>query len=110
VRRLLAVLAAALVAAVPAGAASQVWLDVAGSRPLVVRGGGFRAGEQVLVRATVAHASGVERTVRASRGGGFVLRFPTVVLPRCRGYVVRATGSLGTRAVVRELPECPDVG
>jgi hypothetical protein len=87
-------------------------LDIVDSRPLVVRGNGFKANERVVV---VLFAVG-RRWIRATEttdAGSFTARFP-VAMPRCRGFTLQAFGSRGSRA--RRLsrlhtycePETPD--
>jgi hypothetical protein len=47
------------------------------------------------------------KSVVATAAGVFIARFPTVSVQGCSGYIVRATGSKGSRAYLRHLPECP---
>jgi hypothetical protein len=63
--------------------------------PVVVRGSGFDAGEQVSV-ALLAGTRSVRRAP-ASQAGAFVVRFG-VSLGRCARYSVQAFGSAGSRA------------
>jgi hypothetical protein len=81
----------------PAGAqVSKPSLDVVDSRPLVVRGKGFKANERVVVLALSANRRWA-RTTQASEVGAFTARFP-VAMPRCRGFALHALGSRGSRA------------
>jgi hypothetical protein len=63
--------------------------------PVVVRGSGFDAGEQV----SVALSAGTRslRRAQATEAGTFVVRFG-VSLGRCARYSVQAFGSAGNRA------------
>ena len=80
-------------------------LRVPDTAPFSVRGVRFKAREQVRV---VAQVEGRHvKTVRATATGVFTVRFSTVSVQGCSGYIVRATGSKGSRAYLRHLPECP---
>jgi hypothetical protein len=75
--------------------------------PFSVRGEGFKAREPVLVGLTSGRLH-VERHVRASVGGTFLVTFATVKVSACRGYVVRALGSRGSVAIARSPSvRCP---
>jgi hypothetical protein len=75
--------------------------------PFMVRGTGFHPGERVTL--VVTAGSRVTRTITAGVRGGFTLRMTSVNLGSCAGYSVRATGSMGSRASMRIIPECPDL-
>ena len=78
-------------------------LRVPDTTPFVVRGNGFKSREQVRV---VAQVQGRRvKTVRTAATGVFTVRFAVSVQP-CTGYIVRATGSKGSRAYLRHLPSC----
>lgn len=79
-------------------------LQLASRAPLTIAGRGFGAGEAVAVTAATA---GTARTVgvTARRNGSFRARFE-LRLDRCNALVVRAAGSLGTRAVLQVEPGC----
>jgi hypothetical protein len=79
-------------------------LHIADVTPFVVRGSGFQSKERVRVvlRSNGRHV----KTLVATPSGTFKVRFPGVSLRRCVGYFVRATGSKGSRAYVRLVPEC----
>jgi hypothetical protein len=99
----------ALLAFAPSGGGStspRAALRVADVAPFTVRGSGFRAQERVRIVAQVRgrHVKGVVATAT----GTFRVRFVGVSVPACAGYVVRATGSKGSRAFVRHIPECAD--
>jgi hypothetical protein len=80
-------------------------LRVPDTTPFVVRGNSFKSRELVRV---VAQVEGRHvKTVRATATGVFTARFPAVSVRECIGYIVRATGSKGSRAYLRHLPECP---
>ena len=76
--------------------------------PVTVAGVRFKPTERVklvLVSEAVRHA----QAVTASRFGRFTAQFQGVRVDRCSGFVVQATGSLGSHAVLRsrDLTECP---
>jgi hypothetical protein len=76
---------------------STASLQVVKRVPLTLKGRSFRPGETVRVAAG-AH----ERSVRASQGGTFVLTLGG--LDRCNATRVLATGSGGSRAILKVLP------
>ena len=101
---LLTVLVAGL-APQPSAGGHRAQLAVPTSAPLTVRGTLFRSGERVVV---VAQARGTHRrTVTATTRGTFLIRFRTVMLDRCTGYLIRATGNRGSFGYLRVIPECP---
>jgi hypothetical protein len=63
--------------------------------PVVVRGSGFEAGEQVSVALSAGTRS--VRRAQATETGAFLVRFG-VSLGRCARYSVQAFGSAGNRA------------
>jgi hypothetical protein len=71
-------------------------LDVVDSRPLVVRGKGFKANERVVVLLFAAGRRWT-RATETTDAGSFTARFP-VAMPRCRGFTLHAFGSRGSRA------------
>jgi hypothetical protein len=78
-------------------------LRVPDTTPFVARGDSFKSREKVRV---VAQVEGRHvKTVRATAIGVFTVRF-AVSLQGCPGYIVRATGSKGSYAYLRHLPEC----
>lgn len=80
-------------------------LRVPDTTPFVVRGNSFKSRERVRV---VAQVQGRHvKTVRATATGVFTVRFP-VSVEVCTGYIVRATGSKGSYAYLRHLPECAE--
>jgi hypothetical protein len=78
--------------------------------PVTVAGVRFKPVERVRL---VLVPAGVRRvlTVTASRAGRFTAQFEGARLDRCSGFVVQATGSAGSHAVLlrRELTECPSL-
>jgi hypothetical protein len=93
-----------------AGAADRPALRFVDFDPLTLRATAFRSHE--LVRVTVSvNGSRHAKQVRASRVGGFVVRFgQTVTVDRCNGDVwARATGRLGSVAIAKPRPQllCP---
>ena len=95
-----AVCATVLVGVVPAGTAATVAkLRLVGTQPLVVRGESFRPGERVVV--TALTPIGPKRVVvRASVRGRLGATFQLPSQPCGKAFAIRATGGLGSRAVV----------
>src|SRR5437660_9686679 len=105
-QRLCLLLVLTLVTASAAIAAPAKLTVLPGSQ-IAVRGTTFHPGENVVlvVAAGGDHAS---KRVTAGPAGGFVARFPTVEVGSCTVFSVRATGDLGSHAVVTvRPPECP---
>src|SRR6478672_1122851 len=98
----LLILAALVVPAGSAATAPRLSLD--NPAPFTVRGLGFAPHEKVKV--VVSIKSAATRWATAGAHGGFVLRFPSLELGYCQGYVIRATGAKGSRAMLRFTPEC----
>jgi hypothetical protein len=102
-----AVLLAAAALAAPAAAGPPTRLTLVRRTPVTVDGTGFRHLERVSVRLV---APGVDRTRRrrATRSGRLTVRFG-VVVDRCSGLSVIASGAAGSRAVLRSRaqPLCP---
>lgn len=102
----LAVLALLPTASGTARPTDEPALGVRDTTPFVVRGTSFKPREKVRV---VAQVEGRHvRTVRATATGVFVARFFGVSVQGCTGYIVRATGSKGSHAYLRHLPECAE--
>jgi hypothetical protein len=78
----------------------SLWL--ADASPLVLRGGGFRPKERVVV-IVAAHRRVSRRTV-ASRRGTFELVFPGVDSSNCSGFSATAVGNRGSRASYKRAP------
>src|SRR5690242_5256874 len=98
--RMLVILAAALVAAAPAGGTTHPSLALLRAQPLTVRGTGFVARERVVLR-----TGQVRVVVRASGLGRFVAAFAAG--DRCSGGRVLAVGASGDHALLRLPPvEC----
>jgi hypothetical protein len=95
---LIAVFVTATAQARPSGPALRI-LKLA---PPTVRGSGFQAGERVRVILSTARAGSV-RAGTASPAGRFTVAFPVLIaIEPCHGtLVVSATGSLGSRAILR---------
>lgn len=87
-------------------------LKLAGAAPLAIEGRGFAAGEVVRLVAETRELRRT-RTVIASVKGSLRIRFE-LRLPRCAELTVRATGSLGSRAVLHrsacKRPKPPQPG
>ncbi len=101
-KRLVIVGGAALLLAGAGSAATGPSLRLASTKPFVVKGAHFKAGERVLVTLTIDR----KRSSRSARAvaGSFTVSFGTVELDRCSSYVVRAIGGQGDGAVLRHLP------
>jgi hypothetical protein len=104
-RRLLFLLVLTLAAA-SAATAGPAKLTLMSSTQFAVRGSTFHPREHVLV---VVSAKGEHASKRIAAGpaGGFVARFPTVDLPSCAAFIIRATGDEGSHAALKVVPECP---
>jgi len=103
-----AVCATALMGVAPAATAATVpKLRLVGTQPLVVRGESFKPGERVVVTALTPIGPKrvvVRATVRGRLGATF--RLPSQ--PCGKAFAIRATGVLGSRAVVA-VPRSPCV-
>ena len=96
---------AALAAGTGASAKTHPVLALAGSRPVVLKGHGFRPYERVRVTLEV-RTTRVEN-VRAAQAGSFRVVFPGTQVPRCGGMFARARGASGSLAVLKiPLPAC----
>jgi hypothetical protein len=71
--------------------------------PLQLQGRSFRAGERVTVRVTARGAT-TTAAVKAGSSGTFVLRFDQISLGRCGSAVVKAIGSRGSVATLKQTP------
>ena len=69
--------------------------------PVSVRGAHFQTWERV--RVTLG-SNGPALQTRATAQGALAATFRDVAIERCDGYVVRADGSKGSRAVARARP------
>ena len=90
----------------PARQTSVPVVRVPDTTPFVVRGTRFQPNERVRVVARVDRRH--VKTVVATAKGVFRARFPGVSVRDCAGYVVRATGSKGSTAFLRQLPSCAE--
>jgi len=93
--------------AAPAALATQPRLSVLDTSPLMVRGSHFKPAEHVRVAVRTSERSAVRSGV-VTAAGSFTIRFPTVSLGGCAAYMVRVTGSLGSTATLRVMPDCPN--
>ncbi len=91
-------LAAGVASAAPAKQAKRASLKVLDTRPLAVRGTGFKPYERVRVRYSSTGAVQV-RTRIASKTGTFTIRFELPVTA-CAVSSVQALGGKGSRALV----------
>jgi hypothetical protein len=103
--KLVALVTAVFALALPAAAATRAArVTVPDVSPFTVHGAHFVARERVTV---VAQADGRHvKTVTASAAGAFTAKFLSVELGACAMYFVRATGSEGSRATLKVVPEC----
>jgi|SRR6266516_3004652 len=86
-------------------AATRPSLTLLDRAPIVLRGRSFMPGERV--RVTVSTTVRRTRYVYAGSRGGFVVRFTSLVVPRCGGFIARARGSSGDLAPMKiQLPAC----
>jgi len=89
--------------AIAAAWAGTARLEVTVQAPFTVHGVGFAPGERVTI---VAQAAGRHvKVVTAGEDGTFTVRFD-VSLGVCPAFIVRATGSRGSRASVKFIREC----
>ena len=89
-------------------AAARPTLRLVDRYPFVVRGQHFKSSEVVKVVLT----TGEQRSIRltASEEGAFTANFGDVKIPPCTGFVVRAVGVRGSRALVKlPAPDCMPV-
>ena len=102
------VCATALAGVVPAGtAATAPKLRLVWTQPLVVRGEAFKPGERVVV--TALTPVGPKRVVvRATSRGRLGATFRLPSQPCGKAFAIRATGALGSRAVLA-VPSAPCV-
>jgi hypothetical protein len=91
-------------AAVRADIAARPAIAPSGHDPLVVRGMRFEARERVAVRVIVRGGPARAKSVTATAGGTFRLRFPALTIGACASYVIRATGARGSRAAYTMHP------
>jgi len=80
-------------------------LVVVDQTPLIVQGSGFAPSARVRLAATTTAGRAV-RTVVTSLRGTLRVRFPTISLPGCAMFSIRATSAAGTLVVLRIVPEC----
>lgn len=99
--------AVTLLAVAPAAAGGPT-LQVTSTSPVTVRGVLFIPSERVTVVAQVKERHVLEVTADAT--GTFIARFPDVSLGPCSVYIIRATGSRGSKAILRSVPECAQPG
>ena len=106
--KLLLTMVATLVLALPATASVQARpsIRIVSNSPFVVAGAGFRPGEQIRV---LAHrgADRVGRTLTATQAGTFRARLAAFRGSACMIVSVNASGSRGSRAVLKIIPLCP---
>jgi hypothetical protein len=101
-------LALALLVPTWSGQADRARITVTDTAPFTVRGTGFRPGEHVTLR--LAAANKLTRVVAADALGRFVRRVTLLkVNETCASYFVSARGSMGSVAVLKVVPECPNL-
>lgn len=82
-------------------------LSVLSPAPVVVTGARFAPRERVTVRVLVYGESQLGKVVLAGRRGGFSVSFPELTISGCKGYMVTAVGSKGSRARQRAFVAAP---
>ena len=100
-----AVGALAVAALVPQGVGQTTRgarLNLLDTSPAMVQATGFRARERV--RLVVSQPALMVRNVTAGSGGGFTMRLAGVNANSCQGFSVVATGSNGSRAMLKRPP------
>jgi hypothetical protein len=99
-------LAAVLAATTAVAGGGSPSLRLVRAAPLTVHGTGFGARERV--RVTFHGRSVAVRRTAAGAGGGFTVSYGDVLVSRCDGFRVVATGARGNSAVLRRppLPGC----
>lgn len=86
----------------PASQTARASVALVSKSPVTVRGTGFRVRERVQVRIEGSVAR--TRSIRATAGGAFVVRFDGVTVTRCDMVRIVAIGGAGSRAVQKYLP------
>jgi hypothetical protein len=89
---------AGILAGVSAAAGSRPSIRIVQSRPLVVAGSHFRAGERVKV---VAHLTRTIVRHVVARHGSFRVNLGMVPVSKCEGIRIVAVGSRGSRATLK---------
>jgi hypothetical protein len=107
VRILLFLAACAALLTVTLASATAPRLTTLDRTTFTVRGVGFAPAERVRVVATTQGRSVTKSTISGAQGG-FTLALPTFDVESCSGFMLRAFGATGDRAVLHRLPpECP---
>lgn len=76
------------------------------AEPVAFHGAGFKARERV--RVVVVAGTRAAKSVTASAGGSFVVRFTGVGASSCAGFTATAIGNDGSRATFKRAPgQCP---
>jgi hypothetical protein len=105
-RALGVILLALVVLPVAAGSPSRTArITVTNLSPVTVHGTRFVGGERVTVVFSLKTRH-VHR-LRATAAGTFTTRFTAVTIDRCTAYAVQATGSSGSTAFLKVVPQCP---
>ena len=101
-------LALALFVPTWSGHTARARVTVTDTAPFTVRGMGFRPSEHVTL--TLAAANKLTRVVVADRYGRFVRRVLLLkVNQECASYIVTARGAMGSIAVLKVVPMCPNL-
>jgi hypothetical protein len=99
----------AVLAPVAVGASNRTaHVTVPTLSPVTVRGTGFRSNERV--RVTFSAKSTRTKSVIASARGTFRVTFSGLSIGSCDAYAVRASGSRGSSAFLKVMPECAPSG
>lgn len=94
-----------LVTTAATGATKKPTLTVKTTKPLVVVGTGFEAGETIRVVA-LGHGGKRARTLVAGPRGGFKVALPARTTIGCAPTIVTATGSGGSKATLTARAGC----
>ena len=107
--RILFVIAACAALAVPIlASATTPRLATLDRATFTVRGTGFAPKERIRLVATTTGDSAT-KTITTGSLGGFTVALPTFTPESCSGFVLRAFGATGDRALLHRLPpECPN--
>lgn len=101
-------LALALLLPAWSGQTDRARITVTDTAPFTVRGMGFRPSEHVTLR--LAATNKLTRVVTADQYGRFVRRVLLLkVNQECASYIVTARGAMGSVAVLKVVPMCPNL-
>jgi hypothetical protein len=90
-----------------AASSARPHLAIIAKNPLTLRATGFRAHERVTVQGGASGTSG-RMVVTATDAGAFTARLRAVRAVGCTMITARATGSRGSIATLKIVPECAE--